>query len=283
MMHFSLAILALAPIQASTPFPSNVPVEEQDKVSKASAGSDEGSDKSKQAEIVVTGERADSEIDPANLQPKVFVGSRIPRRSMQNNPNIASATSLGGLTPTSGMDPFAGDTTLRWKSCQIEGYSLGDHACALGKAQKAIDAGEWESAQALAAGLASRQDLSIDGQYLAQRMLYSVAVATSDAAGQRTSLEGMVATGVMPAAEELAALRTLASKAMRRGDPQDAILKYKEIAILDGNDHRSRINLGALLQQVGTVDEGRVHLRDAIEIMKRNGEVVPVSLELAAR
>ncbi len=278
MLIVSLTMLALVPSQ------SDLLSQDRSTASETESEARETSPDTQSSEIVVEGERSEDPMDAGNRLPKVILGSRIPRQSSQNNPYIASATSLGGLTPGSGMDPFANDRTLRWKSCKVDGYSVGAaHACMFGKAQKAIEAQQWGAAQAIAADLAAQQDISVDGQYLAQRMLYTVAAATGDQAARRRSLSKMVTTGLMPAADERAALRTLAAMAITAGDTADAIGKYRDLTILDSDDYQSRVNLGSLLQQNGDVEESKVHFLAAIQILERNGQPVPEPLILNSR
>lgn len=236
------------------------------------------------AEVVVRGGRRGDDADAANRLPKVIVGSRIPRQSLQRNPYIASATSLGGLNAGTGMDAFSGDTAIRWKSCKVEGYSVGaPYNCMLGKAQKAIDTKEWDTARNIAGDLANRPDISVDGQYLARRLLYTIAAETGDQPTRRQALANLYDTGLMPVAEERAALQTLAMMASSAGDNREAIARYTALVAIDENDFQSRLSLGSLLQQSGSYYEGKAQYKDAVRIMKGRGHPIPESLAMSAR
>lgn len=235
------------------------------------------------ADIVVSGERGDP-FDAANRRPKVILGSRIPRESAQNSPYIASATSLGGLTATSGMDPFKNDRTLRWTSCKVPGFAVSSElGCALGRARKAIDARDWAGARSILAELRARPQLSPDAHYLINRLSWDLASGASDKGGQRQALAGLVESGVLGESEHRAALRSLAAMALTAGDNGDAIARYRAVVQRDPDDHRSRINLGALLRQAGDSGGAIAHFRDAIAIMRRTGMAVPQEVLAAAQ
>lgn len=272
MLSLLLVLAMSSAVQDAAPDPS----------SSSSTENAQGED-SDTVDIVVSAERRDP-VDAANLRPKVILGSRIPRESTQNNPYIASATSLGGLGGTSGMDPFKNDRTLRWTSCKVPGFALSSETgCALRKARKAIDARDWTGAGSILAELRARPQLSSDAHYLIHRLSWDLASGTGDKGGQRQALSGLVDSGVLSRDEHRAALRSLAAMALRAGDSGDAIAHYWAVVRIDPDDHRSRINLGALLQQTGDSGGAIAQFRDAIAIMRRAGIAVPQEVMAAVQ
>ena len=227
-------------------------------------------------DVVVNGQVDPADPDPANLRAKVFVGSRLKRQSLQNNPNIAMMTSANGLDPTSGVDAWRNDATLRWKSCKLDGAYISKRvACALAAAQKMLTAGEAVAAHARMVMLAGDPDLTAEERYWNQRYLYRTAAAIPDAAEKRKALTAMVATGMMPTGEELSAIRTLASMAMKADDRAEALRRYEQASELDRTDTQSRINAASLLQSIGDNEKAAAHIRTAITIAQTQGRPVP--------
>lgn len=229
-------------------------------------------------DIVVKGGIDPDEPDPSNLRRKMVTGSRIPQRSLQNNPHIASATSLGGLTSDSGMDAWQSIGTKRWKTCKAEGALIRKRiACALVRVEKAMTAMHAAEAGQIASSLASDPNLTVEEQYVVHAYLYRIADLQSDAAAKRRSLAAMFDTGMMSEAEERAAVGTLASWALKEGDSEAAVRWYRELASRDANDTQSRINAGILLGRMGKAEESRAQFQAAISAARREGKPVPAA------
>ncbi|QXQ07339.1 tetratricopeptide repeat protein [Sphingosinicellaceae bacterium] len=221
-------------------------------------------------DIVVTARPDKDEPDFSNSRPMVIVGSRIPRESLQHNPYIASATSLGGLTPDSGLDAFGSIRNYRWQTCKADGAAVRKHvACRLARVQQALTTGHPLLAEELILPLSTDSDLTLEERYVVQEYRYRIAEAIPDAGRRRTALAAMVATGFMPVAKERAAQLTLASMALKAGDPLEAIERYRAVAKLEPDDTQSRINAAALLQRIGRSDESKSQIREAIAIARR--------------
>lgn len=232
----------------------------------------------KNDDIVVTAGPDKDEPDLTNSRPMIIIGSRIPRKSLQNNPLIASATSLGGLTPDSGLDAFGRIQIQHWRTCKADGAVLRKQtACHLVRVQQALDSGRLLLAEQLALPLATRSDLTPEERYVVQEYLYRIAGAIPDPVRRRRALAEMVNTGFMAVADERSALLTLASMAMTAGDSDDAIRRYRAVAVLDPDDTQSRINAGALLQRLGRIDESKDQIREAIAIARRTDQPIPSS------
>lgn len=228
------------------------------------------------ADIVVEGRPDPDEPDPSNLRRKVIVGSRIPRYSLQNDPNIASATSLGGVTWDSGMDAWQSMSTKRWKSCKAQGAVISKRvACALVRVQKAMDRMQVAEAEEIALPLAGDANLTIEERYVVHSYLYRIADMKSDASAKRRALNAMVDTGMMPEAKERLAVGTLASWALKANDTEAAIRWYRELASMNVNDTQSRVNAGVLLGRVGKTEESKAQFRAAISAARKEGKMVP--------
>lgn len=232
----------------------------------------------KNDDIVVTARPDKDEPDPTNSRPIVIVGSRILRASLQHNPFIASATSLGGLTPDSGLDAFDRIQIKHWRTCKADGAALRKQtACHLVRVQQALDTGRFLLAEQLALPLATQSDLTTEERYVIQEYLYRIAGAIPDPVRRRRALSAMVDTGFMAVADQRSALLTLASMAMTAGDTDEAVKRYRAVAVLDPDDTQSRINAGALLQRLGRVDESKQQIREAIAIARRTDQPIPAS------
>jgi tetratricopeptide (TPR) repeat protein len=238
----------------------------------------------KEAEILVKGRPDPDEPDHANWQRKVIVGSRIPRVSLQHNPNIASATSLGGLTPDSGLDAWQSSTTKRWKTCKADGAVISKRlACALLPVQKAMEMSRFNEAEKNLLLLSGDGGLTTEERYVVNSYLYKIAERNSDLVAKSRYLAAMVDTGMMPGVEERAAVGTLASWSLKADDFQGAISWYRILASADANDTQSRINAAILLSRVGKLEESKGLFREAIEAAARGGKAVPDEWRTRAR
>lgn len=229
-------------------------------------------------EIIVEGRPNPDEPDLTNSEPKVITGSRLMRRSLQRSPYIASATSLGGLTPDSGMDAWQNTRTRRWKSCKVSGAEVTKvTACALVDVDKAFDEGNYRRAQSLALAIAQRPKLPIEDRFVTQSYLYRIAEAITDRSAKRRALTELVGSGLLARVDELSAVRTLASMEFRDGDKGSALELYERAGELDPDDAQMRINAAAILQSVGRNEEARLHVQEAVSIAQRNGKQIPIS------
>lgn len=216
--------------------------------------------------------------DLANQRKTIIVGSRIPRHSTQNNPLLATRTSLNGFTPGSGMDPYKDQRTIFWKSCRADGAVLRKPvACALAGVQKLIAAGKIAQASTAAARTAALPDLTGEERFAIGQYQYRLADMTNDGERRHAALETIVATDLLPVDEQASAVRTLASAAWHRNDQPEALERFQQAARLDPGDANSRVNAAAMLQSLGRRDEARQHLRAAIAIVAAKGQPVPQS------
>lgn len=131
--------------------------------------------------------------------------------------------------------------------------------------------------------MTTRPDISPEGQFLAHRFFYEIAASTGETEARRRALAGMVDTGMMNASDEPAALRTLAAMALKAGDAEEAIARYREVIGSDRGDYQSRINLGVLLQKAEDSGGAKVQFLGAIAIMQREGLAIPQNLLQASR
>ena len=170
-------------------------------------------------DIVVEGGIDPDEPDPSNLRRKMVTGSRIPQRSLQNNPHIASATSLGGLTSDSGMDAWQSIGTKRWKTCKAEGALIRKRiACALVRVEKAMTAMHAAEAGQIASSLASDASLTVEAAVRWYREL-----ASRDVNDTQSRINAGILLGRMGKAEESRAqFQAAISAARREGRPVPA-------------------------------------------------------------
>ena len=227
-------------------------------------------------DIVVVGSPKAGEPDFTNSQPMLITGSRIPHRSLQHSPYVASATGFAGLTPDSGLDANKDTVVQRWTTCKVTGAVLSKQtACALAVAQKAMARQDYVAARAAVQGVLARPGLTVEDRHAAQSYAYRIADAVQDVTGKQDALAAMVDTGLMPADEEVAALRTLATEAHRSGRQSEALARYTAIAALLPDDTNSRVNAAVLLQEMGQGDAAKLRLRAAVAVAERTGRPVP--------
>lgn len=225
-------------------------------------------------EIVVTGNR--------NPKPvRAPLGSRI-GRAVEADPRgflsqIASDTGPAGLTPGSGMDPFAGATRKRLvKSCRSDDPRLTPMAlCGLVAIRRLVIAGDRVAAAAAVRRFDERPNVTAVDRLAAWRLDYQSAEQAGDAPARRNALEAMLRTGAMPVQDQLAARRTLVAGALRRGDDRAAIAELEQVARLAPSDVRSRANLAALYARGGMHDRARVYMAEAVALAAAEGQEVP--------
>lgn len=224
-----------------------------------------------QAQITVTGNREE--------RPRYFgSGSRIARDEVPRPfSSIATQTGVNGLVPGSGMDPFAGATrTIRDLTCRSDDSRISPSvACRLVPIQQLIASGSYDQARALLDRLISSEDASDEERYIAARIWYQVGELSRDDGDRENALLAMLATASMPQNERIAALRTLVSMALRRGENEPVVPLLEQIVSIAPYDAQSRANLATLYAQNGRVEEAADLIGHAIALMRANGANVP--------
>ncbi|HEX8216491.1 MAG TPA: hypothetical protein VF577_03410 [Allosphingosinicella sp.] len=208
----------------------------------------------------------------------VTTGSRIPARSGSGPfPGIASATGVAGLTPGSGMDPSSQFTrTIVEAHCRSDDARLSEAAaCRLVPIQRMLASGDHEGARAALDRFAFAEGTSDDERYIAARLSYTIAVATGEASDREDALRAMLATAAMPTAERPAALRTLISLALARGDEAGAAALIEQLLLVVPEDTRSLINLASLRSRAGRQAEAATLVEQAIALTRGRGEPIP--------
>jgi hypothetical protein len=259
--HRSVVLLSLA--TATSAFAQTAPaIEERPRV--ALAGQEE-------SPVTVTGTRAETR-EPAPT------GSRIARQEpLVPFPTVATTTGVAGLTPGSGMDPFAGGTrTLRSVECRGENRRLSQATlCRLADIHRLIGTGAFDEARAALDRLASGQGATDEERYIAAGLQYRIAAAAGEAGDREDALRAMLATAAMPTADRLPARRTLVALALRRGDSVAAESLIRELLAEAPEDTRALVNLAGLINAAGRTGEAEALVREAIAIARRRGEDVP--------
>ena len=220
-------------------------------------------------EIVVEGPRLEDE--------EQVLGSRIARpRPDFGNGQIATATGVAGLTPGSGMDPFAGSTRLRTQvECRTDAPLSRATVCEFGEMQAAFESGDFGHVRAGLERLLLRENLTDDERYLAYRVAFALARAQGDSVDRRDALEGMLATRSMPAEQRAPALRTLAAIALGEGDRERAVGLFERAIAAAPQNATARGNLAALYANAGRDEEALELMREAIALARSAGEAVP--------
>jgi hypothetical protein len=205
-------------------------------------------------------------------------GSRIGRR---DDPapfrTVATGTGVAGLTPGSGMDPFAGGTrTITERACRSDDPRIpAAAACRLLPIQQLLASGAFEEARSALDRFASAETATDDERYVAATLQYRIAVATGEPLDREDALRAMLATAAMPAAERPAALRSLISMAIARGDDAGTEALLEQLLLLAPDDARNLANLASLRARAGRQAEAARLIGRAIEIARRRGEPVP--------
>jgi hypothetical protein len=213
---------------------------------------------------------------PAPAAAPSVTGSRIAREPTLQFRTVAS-TNVAGLTPESGMDPFAGGTRIVVESlCRSDNPRLSEGAaCRLVPIQRLIATGAHDEALSALDRFAASETATAEEKYVAAALQYRIAEARGESADREEALRAMLATAAMPAASRPAALRTLVSLALRRGDSVAAGALLAELLSIAPEDTRSLVNLAAIRAEAGERGEAATLVGRAIEIARRRGEPVP--------
>ena len=229
-------------------------------------------DSDEPAPVVITGER---------VPPTVVVGSRIARRLGEdpgaNGGQIATNTSMAGLVPQSGMDPFAGGTRrIIKRSCRADVPGLSTFAtCALARANEAVAKGDGAAASAEVERLLADEGLSPIDRFFAWRLAWQLADGDGDGAGRTRALTGLYDTGLMRPADAAPALKSLAAAAMAAGDRPAARALFTQLLALAPDEAVARGNLAVLTRQDGEVDAARALMARAVADLVAAGRDVP--------
>lgn len=221
--------------------------------------------------IVVTGDRTVS-------QP---LGSRIARSQGEdpgaNGGQIASRTSMAGLTPQSGMDPFAGGTKrITKRTCRSDVAGMSQHAlCALGSAGAALARGDRLAARADVQQVLDDPASTDSDRFFAYRLAWQIAEGSGDDVARTDALRGLVETGLLAPSEQVPALKSLAAAALASGDRATAIARLESLLALVPDQAIARGNLGVLYQQDGRIEEARALMVVAVQTLVAHGEEVP--------
>lgn len=238
----------------------------------AAAGAQQPATAASETDIRVIGARE------APADTVVPTGSRIPGRSSAGPfPGIASATGVAGFTPGSGMDPSSQFTrTITEIHCRSDDSRLSEAAaCRLVPIQRMLAAGDHEGARAALDRFAFADGTTDGERYVAARLSYSIAVATGEPSDREDALRAMLATAAMPEAERPAALRSLISLALSRGDEAGSSALIEQLLLVVPEDTRSMVNLASLRSRAGRQAEAATLVEQAIALTRRRGEPVP--------
>ena len=224
-----------------------------------------------EGEIIVTGTK---------LKRRVVVGSRL-SRPVEPDPRgfvsqIASDTGVAGMTPGSGMDPFAGGTrSISTKSCKGSDARISQAVlCDLAHAQKAIAQGDLDRAgDAIERALSNAQ--SPADKFFAHRFAYQLATLQNDAGGRQDALRGMLASGSMSAEDRILAHKTLASYAIQEGDSAEAIEHLELVVLLAPGEVKAQANLGVLYHRAGQHERARERIATAVQLTSATGQKAP--------
>lgn len=226
--------------------------------------------------IVVTGTGEEEER-------RAVLGSRVPRE-IEADPRgsvaqIASDTGVAGLTPGSGMDPFAGGTKkITLKSCKGSDPRMTMVAlCDLALAQKRILEGDLGAARGAIDRVLSHPNSAPADKFFAHRFSFQVASIENDPQDRSDALNGMLETGLLSPEGRVQARKTLASMALARGDEATAISHLERLLAEAPNEARAQANLGVLYANAGLHDRARRHVEEAVRLTAATGQSVPKS------
>jgi hypothetical protein len=227
------------------------------------------------SEIVVTGKQAKQE-------EVVATGSRLkPAEPLVDYrgfvSQVATSTGVAGLTPQSGMDPFAGPTITRTvRSCRSSDKRLSQAAvCELAKAKAAIAKDDLTSAKQRLRRVLEGQVSNNADRFIAQRFQYELALKEADKEQQFEALSGMVQSNLLPQTDQVRALKTLASLALQDGENAVAISLLERVIRTAPSETKAYANLGALYAGAGAHDLAKARLLEAVRLTKLANLQVP--------
>lgn len=229
----------------------------------------------KPTDVVVTGTRPREE-------ERTETGSRLKKAEPLADfrgfvSQVATSTGVAGMTPQSGMDPFAGPTLNRTvKVCRSSDKRLSRAAtCELAKAKVAIEKNDLTAAHL-------RLDRVLEGstsngadRFFAHRFKYEIARRSANSEQQFEALSGMVATGLFSGQDQILALKTLASIAVRAGHYAVATDLLERVVREAPNEAKAHANLGVLYANRGAHDLAKLRLVEAVRLTKQAKLEVP--------
>lgn len=238
--------------------------------------------------VVVVGTRIDEKArdkaeKPYSTTPRTVTGSRIERIPSGRRvfTTVASDTGLAGLLSSTHnhMDANGGMVlnrrTRHVLECKAGSEQVSEvTACALLDVSRSISNGDHPGAAAQLRALGAR-GLNGTERYYHATYSYRLAEALKDDAGREQALKAMLATGKMPQAEQMPALRTLAAMAIRRGDDPAAIAALEHLVLVPPVDARSHANLALLYSRAGMDDKARFQMAAAVSTMQQAGGTPP--------
>lgn len=227
--------------------------------------------------LIVTGKRPERKVP----ERKVILGSRIARPALFSGYRFtASDTSLGGLTPGSGMDPsarYVGNAYTE-ETCTSDDPELTqESACLLIAARHAITAQDWPAAHGAVDRLESGQAGSATALYRAAQTRYAIASGEGDDIGRYFALDALLESGKLSPADKMAALRTRVAISLADGDDPAAIRDLQDLLAVAPDDISSLINLAGLYQRNDRLDQAAKTIRNAIAIRLAQGGDIPAS------
>ncbi len=227
-----------------------------------------------QSEIIVRGKK---------VARGPVLGSRLPRVIEPDPrgfvPQVASDTGIGGLTPQSGMDPFAGGTRkVNVKTCKSSDSRMTEVAlCDLALAQKAIGEGDFGSARGAVDRVLTNPSSADADKFFAHRFAFEIATLESDSKDQSDALAGMLASGLLAPEDQILARKTIASLAIARGDDVAAISELERLLAEAPNDATAQANLGVLYARGDRHDQALPRIETAVRLTAAAGQPVPKS------
>lgn len=225
--------------------------------------------------IVITGHRSKDE-------EAIATGSRLRKAEPLADyrgfvSQVASSTGVAGLTPQSGMDPFAGPTVRRTvKLCRSTDKRLSQSAiCELAKARTAIAANDLPRAKQRLDHLLGGATANGADRFHAQRFRYEIALREADEQGQFDALAGMVESGLLSDADRILALKTQAALAIKAGKDRAAIWLLERVVREEPGERKAQANLGVLYAKAGLHDRATAHLAEAVRLTQQANAAVP--------
>ncbi|MDP9414385.1 MAG: bacterial transcriptional activator domain-containing protein [Pseudomonadota bacterium] len=227
-----------------------------------------------QSEIVVRGKE---------VARRAVLGSRLPRL-IEPDPRgfvsqVASETGVAGLTPQSGMDPFAGGTRkVTVKTCKASDSRITLVAlCDLALAQKGILDRDFDLARGAIDRVLTDPKSGQADKFFAHRFAFQIATLESDSKDQSDALAGMLASGLLSFEDRILARKTLASMAIARGDDAAAITELERLLAEAPNEAKAQANLSVLYARGGRHDRARPRIKTAVRLTAAAGQPVPKS------
>lgn len=231
-------------------------------------------EKADEIPIIVTAETDEAEIKSQQL------GSRIARKPLFTNLNMATSTGLSGLTPGSGMSPYSLRNPVIKKyisSCSADNTAIGKKAaCLLLSAEQSIAAGQSEAGADIYRFLASSQDFNPQERLTGGERLFALGASLDNSDIREEALIRLLNSDVLPAPRALSAHHTLVSMALTRGDFAAVIEQLEHVTTLAPDDAQSHANLAIFKRQEG-VDGAEKSMTTAIAAREAIGGDVPES------